>query len=159
MHLAYLNLGSNIEPEVNLPRAVELLSKTGEILKASQVWESEPVGTRGANYLNACLLFKSVHSLVQLKEQVVLPIEAQLGRIRTEDKYAPRPMDIDIILCDDTPVNERVWSLAFVVVPLADIYPEYVIASSKETVLETATRLRREVWLETRQVALMKFGA
>lgn len=159
MHLAYLNLGSNIEPEVNLPRAVELLSKTGEILKASQVWESEPVGTRGANYLNACLLFKSVHSLVQLKEQVVLPIEAQLGRIRTEDKYAPRPMDIDIILFDDTPLNERVWSLAFVVVPLADIYSGYVIAHSGETVLETATRLRRDVWLETRQVALMKFGA
>ena len=159
MHLAYLNLGSNIEPEVNLPRAVELLSKAGEILKASQVWESEPVGTRGANYLNACLLFRSVHSLVQLKEQVVLPIEAQLGRIRTEDKYAPRPMDIDIILFDDTPVNERVWSLAFVVVPLADIYPGYVIARSGETVLETATRLRREVWLETRQVVLMKFGA
>lgn len=159
MHLAYLNLGSNIEPEVNLPRAVGLLSKAGEILKASQVWESEPVGTRGANYLNACLLFRSVHSLAQIKEKVVLPIEAQLGRIRTEDKFAPRPMDIDIILFDDTPLNERVWSLAFVVVPLADIYPGYVIARNGETVHATATRLRREVWLETRQVALMKFGA
>jgi 2-amino-4-hydroxy-6-hydroxymethyldihydropteridine diphosphokinase len=150
-HLAYLNLGSNIQPEMNLPKAVALLSKHGKIAQISQVWESEPVGTRGANYLNACVLFKAKYSLMELKDRVTLPIEAQLGRQRTADKFAPRPMDIDIILFDDEPVNNKVWDLAFVVVPLAEIYPEYQVAVKGESVLEMATRLRREVWLETRQ--------
>lgn len=150
-HLAYLNLGSNIQPEINLVKAMDLLSECGEITQHSQVWESEPVGTIGNNYLNICIQFKTSRDAMALKEQVIHPIEAQLGRERGPDKFAPRSMDIDIILFDDQPINNACWKLAFVVVPLADIYPNYSIPVTGETVLETATRLRREVWLETRQ--------
>ena len=154
IHLAYLNLGSNIQPESNLPKAVELLSAFGEILQISQVWESKPVGTTGNHYLNACLKFKTALGQSELKKNVTRPIEDQLGRERGEDKFAPRSMDIDVILFDDEPVNDDVWELAFVVMPLADIYPEYRETKSGESVLEIATRLRREVWLETRQGVL-----
>jgi len=153
-HLAYLNLGSNIQPEMNLPKAVELLSTHGEILQFSQVWESEPVGTTGNNYLNVCVKFKTQHDRFTLKENVLRPIENQLGRERGPNKFAPRSMDIDIILFDDESINDAVWDLAFVVVPLADIYPAYRIANKHETVFEIATRLRREVWLETRRGVL-----
>ena len=151
LHLAYLNLGSNIQPESNLPRALELLSAFGEIVQISQVWESEPVGTTGANYLNVCVKFKTSMARSDMKEKIVRPIEDQLGRQRGEDKFAPRSMDIDIILFDDEPINNDVWELAFVVVPLADLYPEYRKTKSRETVLEIATRLRQNVWLEMRQ--------
>ena len=153
-HLAYLNLGSNIQPETNLLKAVELLSAFGEIIRSSQVWESEPVGTTGSNYLNVCIEFKTQLDALGLKEQVIHPIEKQLGRERGPDKFAPRPMDIDIILFDDNPIQDKVWDLAFVVVPLADLYPGYRKTKSGESVLEIATRLRREVWLETRQLRL-----
>ena len=150
-HLAYLNLGSNIQPETNLLRAVELLSTFGEIIRSSQVWESEPVGTTGSNYLNICIEFKTQLDALALKEQAIQPIENQLGRERGPDKFIPRPMDIDIILFDNNPIQDKVWDLAFVVVPLADLYPEYRKTKTGESVLEIATRLRREVWLETRR--------
>ena len=150
-HLAYLNLGSNNQPETNLPKAVELLVKYGEILKVSSVWETEPVGTEGANYLNVCVLFKSTFSRAQLKDQVTRVIEMQLGRKRSADKYAPRSMDIDIVLFDDTPSTPNVWGLAYVVVPLAEIYPHYRIPETGKTVNETAARLRQEVWMEARR--------
>ena len=151
MHLAYLNLGSNIQPETNLPRAVGLLSKHGEVLKISNVWESEPVGTKGPNYLNACLLFKATHSQNELKEQIIHPIEKQLGRKRSPDKFAPRPMDIDIVLFDDHPTSDSLWTLAYVVVPLAEIYPNYQVPHLGKTALEIATYLRQEVWLKMRR--------
>ena len=150
-HLAYLNLGSNIQPETNLPKAVDLLSQYGEILKVSKVWESEPVGTEGSNYLNVCVLFKSTHSQKDLKENIVHPIEYQLGRRRSSDKFAPRPMDIDIVLFDNIPTSDSFWGLAYVVIPLADIYSDFQNPLTGETLSETATRLRREVWLEARQ--------
>ena len=150
-HLAYLNLGSNIQPETNLLKAVELLSAFGEVIQHSQVWESEPVGTTGSNYLNMCIQFKTRLDAIALKEQVIRPIENQLGRERGPDKFTPRSMDIDIILFDDKSLNDNVWNLAFVVVPLADLYPEYRKTKTGESVLEIATRLRREVWLETRR--------
>src|SRR5215208_650628 len=63
-HQAYLSLGSNIHPETNLVRAIELLQNYGRIEKISNVWESESVGAEGPNYLNACvLLFTSFAQL------------------------------------------------------------------------------------------------
>lgn len=150
-HLAYLNLGSNIQPAVNLPQAVKLLSQYGEIQKVSNIWESEAVGTEGPNYLNVCLAFNSPFSQKDLKEAVIQSIETQLGRVRTADKFSARSMDIDIVLFDDQLISESGWELAYVMVPLAELYPEYRNPLTGETTLEKAARLRREVWLEARQ--------
>ena len=153
-HLAYLNLGSNIQPEANLPKALEYLSKYGEVQKVSSVWESEAVGAISPNYLNVCAKFRSNYSQIALKEHVLQPIEAQLGRQRSKEKFAARTIDIDIVIFDDGFIHEDSWKLAYVIVPLAEIYPTYRNAETGETVAEIATRLRREVWLETRRGVL-----
>ena len=155
LHLAYLSLGSNIGPEVNLPKAVKLLSQHGEIEKISSVWEIKPVGGGvGGNYLNACLSYKTPLSRDELKTEIIHPIESSLGRIRTQDKYAPRTIDIDIILFDDEIVGGRWLAQVFVVVPLAEIYPDFQNPNANESIAEIATRLRREVWTETRRGVL-----
>lgn len=151
LHLAYLSLGSNIEPEVNLPKAVKLLSQHGEIEKNSSAWETEPVGGEGGNYLNACLSYKTTLSRDELKTTILHPIESSLGRKRTQDKNAPRTIDIDIILFDDEIIGGRWLAQVFVVVPLAEIYPHFQNPHMHESIAETATRLRHEFWTETRQ--------
>ena len=157
-HLAYLNLGSNIEPETNLVKAIKLLGKSGEVPKVSSAWESRSVGMAGPNYLNACLSFVSPLMPVELKEQIIRPIEAQLGRKRSENKFAPRTIDIDIVLFDDLPYNDKFWNYAFVIVPLAEIYPEYKNPITQENITETATRLRQNVWMETRPEVFSQLG-
>lgn len=149
-HNAYLNLGSNIQPEMNIARGIDLLKKYGEIQKISTVWESESVGGPGPNYLNVCLLFLCTYTKVQLKEQVIDIIETQLGRIRTEDKYIPRTIDIDIILFDDKHTNAKDWESAFMIVPLAEIYPEYQNPFTGEIIEATAERLRKLTWIQPR---------
>jgi 2-amino-4-hydroxy-6-hydroxymethyldihydropteridine diphosphokinase len=157
-HLAYLSLGSNIRPAENLVRALHLLQKHGRIDRISSAWESKSVGADGPNYLNACISFTTPLAWAELKEQVILPIELQLGRTRTENKNAPRTMDIDIILFDDQSCDDHSWEKAFVVIPLAEIYPGYPNPHKKETIGETAARLRREIWMETRPEVLSQFG-
>jgi 2-amino-4-hydroxy-6-hydroxymethyldihydropteridine diphosphokinase len=153
-HLAYLNIGSNIEPENNLPKALNLLSEYGEVQKVSSVWESQAVGATGPNYLNVCAAFRSTFSQAALKEQVIHPIETQLGRQRSANKYASRTIDIDIVVFDDEFINNDSWKLAYVVVPLSEVYPEYRNRKTGETVSEIAARLRQSVWLETRRGVL-----
>lgn len=157
LHLAYLNLGSNIQPETHLVRAVELLHDYGKVLKVSSAWESKSVGAEGPNYLNACVLFQTEWMQVELKENVIRPIEARLGRRRSENKYAPRTIDIDIVLFDDQPYNDKFWRYAFVIVPLAEIYPEYQNPLLHENIVQTATRLRSQVWMEARPEVLSRF--
>jgi len=154
----YLNLGSNIQPEINLVKAVLLLSEHGEVRRVSNAWESRSVGAPAPNYLNACVLFPSPFDMVDLKEKIIRPIEARLGRERSENKYIPRTMDIDIILFDDQLHKDGLWKAAFVIVPLAEIYPEYQNPITRETITETATRLRQEVWMEARPEVLGQFS-
>ena len=157
-HFAYLNLGSNIQPEFHLVQAIKLLDNYGEVLKVSSAWESKSVGAEAPNYLNACVLFKCPFMPVELKENIIRPIEAQLGRKRSENKFASRTIDIDIVLFDEQPYNVDYWEFAFVIMPLAEIHPEYQNPLTQENITETATRLRQQVWMETRRDVLSRFN-
>ncbi|MDQ3006181.1 MAG: 2-amino-4-hydroxy-6-hydroxymethyldihydropteridine diphosphokinase [Chloroflexota bacterium] len=158
LHKAYLNLGSNIQPEINLVRAIQSLSECGEVREVSNAWESRAVGTPAPNYLNACVLFLSPLNKVDLKEKVIRPIETRLGRERSEDKYIPRTMDIDIVLFDDQLQKDSFWNDAFVVIPLAEIYPEYQHPLTRESLTEISTQLREKVWMEARPEVLNQFS-
>lgn len=158
MHQVYLSLGSNIQPEVNLPEAVKLLYNYGEIHKVSNAWESEAVGSDGPNFLNACILFSTPLLKDEVKARVIHPIEAKLGRKRSTDKYAPRTIDIDIVIFDGQLCDDKFWKQAFVVVPLAEIYPDYRNPITQEKISAAAGRLRQSVWMERRPTVLARFN-
>ena len=158
LHKAYLNLGSNIQPEVNLVRAVQFIQQRGDIKRISNAWESKSVGAAGPNYLNACILLLTPLGPSSLKKRVTGPIEFQLGRKKSADKFAPRTMDIDIVLFDDISYDDRSWEKAYVVIPLAEIYPTYLNPLNNETIHETAARLMRKTWMQMRPEVMLPFG-
>jgi 2-amino-4-hydroxy-6-hydroxymethyldihydropteridine diphosphokinase len=165
MHRAYLLLGSNIEPERNLPAACRLLAGQGRIERTSQVWESPPAdGSAQANYLNAAVLLKTSHSADALRRKVLPEIEVALGRVRDpRDKYAARTIDIDIALFDRDVMevagahipNPDILKRVFIAVPLAEIDPDYTHPETGRTLADIsaactgniALRLRSDVRL------------
>jgi 2-amino-4-hydroxy-6-hydroxymethyldihydropteridine diphosphokinase len=156
-HVTYLSLGSNLQPEVNLIDAIHLLRDYARIEKVSSAWESKSVGAVGPNYLNACVLLATSFEQAELKRDVLLPIEIELGRKRSENKFAPRTIDIDIVLFDNRSCDDKYWEQAFVVIPLAEIYPDYENPLTHESIIETAMRLRKEIWIEARRGVLSQF--
>lgn len=150
LHQAYLSLGSNIEAENNLPKAIDLLRKAGKIEAISSVWETKSVGFDGPNFLNACALFLTPLQSFELKEKIIRPIEAKLGRIRYTNKNAPRTIDIDFLLFDNTPLNTKFWDYAFVVVPLAELIPNFEHPVRHEKLLRVAVQLQGQVWIVSR---------
>jgi 2-amino-4-hydroxy-6-hydroxymethyldihydropteridine diphosphokinase len=147
LHYAYLSLGSNIEAEYNLPKAIEALREYGQVKEISGVWESEAVGADGPNFLNACVLFLTDLRPVELKENIIRPIEAKLGRVRFADKNAPRTIDIDIVLFDEKPLNTDFWNYAFVAVPLAELIPDFIHPSQHEKLMKIAEEFQRRIWI------------
>ena len=115
------------------------------------------MGKLAPNYLNACVLFLSALSKFDLKEKIIRPIEAKLGRVRSEDKYIPRTIDIDIILFDDQLQKDSFWNDAFVVIPLAEIYPEYQNPITRQSSTEISTLVREKVWMKARPEVLSQF--
>jgi len=141
LHLAYLGLGTNISPETNLTRALSLLRNAVQVIAVSKAWNTPAVGTEGPDFLNAAVAIHTELSPDELKSRVIRKIENQLGRVRTEDKNAPRPIDIDILIFDNKLFDHEIWTQVHLAVPLAELTPNYVHTESGETLAQAAQHL------------------
>lgn len=138
-HQVCLLLGSNIQPERNLPLAIDQLQNHLTILLISGVWETPPVGSAGPNFLNAALMAQTPLEQNTLKLQILTPLEAKMGRVRSADKNAPRPIDLDIILFDGRLLDPTLWHFAHRAVPVAEIQPD-IRSEAGETLKEAAAK-------------------
>lgn len=133
-HNIFLALGSNLgDRRANLAAALQRLRNAVEINEVSSVYETEPVGySEQPRFLNMVLRGQTTLSPEALLAYVK-SIEATLGRQRTF-RNGPRPIDIDILFYDDarheqehlTIPHPRLSERAFVLVPLAEIAPDFV---------------------------------
>ena len=131
-HQVCLLLGSNVEPENNIPKAMNLLKEKVTILRVSSVWESASVDCCYPDFLNLAVLISTPLEANQLKEQVLRPLESQMGRVRTEDKNASRPIDFDIILFDGELNDPALWQHVHRAMPVSEIFPEYRSADGQQ---------------------------
>lgn len=150
LHRVYLSLGSNIAPEANLPRAITMLGGYGQVEAVSSVWESRAVGSKGPNFLNASVLLLTQIEPAQLRDSLARRIEADLGRVRTADKNAPRPIDVDVMMVDGEPDNLDRWDAAFVLLPIAELLPDTPHPITHERLRDAAEKARRLTWIVER---------
>jgi len=150
MTRVFIALGSNINPEYNMREAVQRLSSRCRLLAVSPVYETAPVGkTDQPNFLNAAVLIETDLTAAELKAQMLQVIEQELGRVRAEDKNAPRTIDLDIALFDDQVLDlgqrhipdPDILNYPHIAVPLADLAPQRRHPETGQTLLEIAQGL------------------
>lgn len=162
VELAFVALGSNIEPEEHLVSAVEALQALGTLHSISRVYRSKPVGDRQQpDFLNAAALLEVPLSPRELRDQL-RTIEVRLGRVRTEDKYAARTIDLDLVLFGQRvdpsfPLPDpEITTQAHLAIPLAELDPEFNHPVKKEPLGQVAERLRATAELELRPEVSLK---
>lgn len=142
-HLVYLALGSNLgDRAANLRAAIERLAPGLNVLRQSHIYETEPWGYAD----QPAFLNMVVEADTSLEPDSLLTflknIEAEMGREATF-RNGPRLIDLDILFYDnlvlDTPPlvipHPRLHERAFVLVPLADLAPEFLHPVLGETIL------------------------
>lgn len=136
MNVAYIGLGSNIEPkERYLADAIQLLNKHEKISlrKQSSIYETEPVDyLEQDRFLNMVVEIETSLTSIELLKYCQ-QIELELGRDRSEMQIekGPRTIDLDILLYNEETSNleklqlphPRLHERAFVLVPLNEIAP------------------------------------
>ena len=143
-----LSFGTNLGDRVSLLKDARkrILALPGTALEAcSRIYETEPVDVEEqyleVAFLNAVIIVSTCTPPLDIS-RALHQIETDMGRVRTADKNAPRPIDIDIIYAGtlrmDTPelvLPHRRWAeRRFVVQPLADVRPDLMIANITRTV-------------------------
>ncbi len=153
MTRAVISLGSNIDPERNVPIAFARLRRQQGItvLAQSSCYRSAAVGG-GPEFLNAAALIRTDYPPAELRD-VLRAIEAGLGRVRTGERNAPRPIDLDVILYegfsgevgDSAVPDPDIATRAYLAVPAADVAPEWEYPAPGKTLKSIATPLRNEI--------------
>jgi 2-amino-4-hydroxy-6-hydroxymethyldihydropteridine diphosphokinase len=131
MARVYVAAGSNVDPQVNLERALTELARIFGTLRVSPWYRNRAVGFDGPDFINFVFGFDTtlgVHAtLARLRE-----VETLCGRPRNAPKWAPRSMDLDVLLYDDLVLEDPELKLPrpdllvrpFMLRPLADIAPD-----------------------------------
>ncbi len=130
---AYLGLGSNLgDREAHLREAV---ASREEVVAVSGAYETEPLGGPGGQdpYLNAVVALETERSPRALLAECQR-LEAAAGRVRAE-RWGPRSLDVDLLAVGDRVVDEpactiphpRIAERAFVLVPWADVDPDFTV--------------------------------
>lgn len=142
---AYVAVGSNVEPRRNVPAAVELLRGQVEVCGVSTFYRTAAIGPDGQprpgdeDFLNGVLAVRTARPARELKFDVLRTIEDRLLRVRSADKYAPRTIDLDLVLYGQAVIDEpdlripaRDVDRPFVALPLLELAPELVLPGSRQ---------------------------
>lgn len=109
-----ITLGSNIEPKENFEKALRLLQGLGIIVQRTEFIETTPLKFEDQpNFLNGAVLMLTQKSLSELKLELK-QIEAVIGRVRTENKNAPRKIDLDVTTYNDFLIDKDIDELPFI---------------------------------------------
>jgi len=100
MPQVYIALGGNIEPAARMTQAARALKARFPDVHFSACYRNPAVGFEGAEFLNAVAGFSTELSIIELL-QALHAIEEQCGRARSDPKWGPRAMDMDLLLYGD----------------------------------------------------------
>ena len=131
MNHVVVGIGSNINARANIEKALELMRDDGtvSIEKTSRLATTPPVGfTNQPDFVNGAILVQTpLHS--DALRAYLRQLEDRLGRVRTGNKYGPRTIDLDIVVCNGTVVDNDYHERSF----LADAVHELIPRDSLKT--------------------------
>lgn len=153
-----MGLGSNIEPERYLPRAVAAVKPLGASAVSGVYQNPAQGGPPQPDFLNAAVALQTDMHAGQLRE-ALREVERRLGRVRTADKHAPRTIDLDLLMLGAQVLEQaeliipdpQLLTAAHLAIPAAEVAPTAVHPQTGETLRSIAERLRPTAVLRLRQ--------
>ncbi len=139
---AYIGLGSNLGEATKYIEAAFLDINEIEhtrLLRTASLYQSAPMGPKNQpDYINSvCLIETGLKPETLLKE--LQRIENKHGRERSNERWGPRTLDLDILLYGNHEIESDTLTIPhygmagreFVLVPLFEIAPNMVMSDGK----------------------------
>ncbi|TDO01154.1 2-amino-4-hydroxy-6-hydroxymethyldihydropteridine diphosphokinase [Sunxiuqinia elliptica] len=113
MNTCIIGIGSNIDAEKNIPQAIRILTHDVHVLQTSTMLKTKPIGfTDQHDFTNGAVKIETKWSLKKLNKYLK-KVEDQLGRDRSQIKFGPRTIDLDIMVWNDEIVDQDYYTRDF----------------------------------------------
>lgn len=141
MASAYIALGSNQDPETYLPEAATLMAFLFKVTGVSSFYRNPALDRPDRpEFVNGMVRVETDFPPLTIKKELLMNLEEQLDRVRTEDKNAPRTIDLDLCLYGDMLYKEgglvlpdpELTRRPFLYIPLLDIEPDILFPGTDE---------------------------
>ncbi len=148
--------GANMDPLQNLHRGLSSLHEAITLTGISTVWRTAPLPNPdlaahqqdlGGDYLNGAAI-SSIRMEPKALKKILRDVEARCRRVRVANSYAPRPLDLDIVMMgqeavsgpDLTLPDPDLVSRPFVAIPSAELAPDLIHPVEKVRLEKLAQR-------------------
>ena len=151
MVTVYISLGSNINPQKNIFEALQRLSKYTQLIDVSTVYSTEPIGVQPQpKYYNCVVHVETAIEPRRLKYDILRVIEDNLGRKRESNKYAPRTIDLDILVYGDQVIStpdlkipdQEIMTRSFLALGLIELDPTLILRNGNIPLKKVAERFK-----------------
>jgi 2-amino-4-hydroxy-6-hydroxymethyldihydropteridine diphosphokinase len=151
MSHVYVAIGSNVDPEENISQAARELAHLFPGAQFSSWYRNRAVGFEGDDFINGVVGVETDLTLREVVERLH-SVESLCGRPRNAPRWAPRSMDLDVLLYDDVVCSEPTLTLPrpdllkrpYMLGPLAEIAPDVVHPTAGLTIRELWQRFDRD---------------
>ena len=124
MNKVVIGVGSNIKPFENIKKAKEILRNEQRLIAESKFVETEPEDFKEQpNFVNGAFYIETEFNKENLYNYLK-EIEKRLGRVRTENKNAPRTIDLDIVVFNNEIINNDFYKYGFVKNAVLELIPK-----------------------------------
>ncbi|MGD8109897.1 2-amino-4-hydroxy-6-hydroxymethyldihydropteridine diphosphokinase [Vibrio sp. TRT 21S02] len=159
MITAYIAVGSNLsDPVTQANSAIDALKTLPKstLLQASMLYSSSPMGPQDQpDYINAVVAIETELTPLELLN-CTQAIEQEQGRVRKDERWGPRTLDLDIILYGNEVMDSERLTIPhygmkereFVLYPLAEIAPSLTLPDGTELseLLKQVDRNGLRIW-------------
>jgi 2-amino-4-hydroxy-6-hydroxymethyldihydropteridine diphosphokinase len=137
----FVSVGSNIKPNKNIVMALDKLKQYVNVVAVYTFYQTKAIDKPNqADFVNGVFHIQTDIHPRKLKFDILRKIESDLGRIRSDDKYADRTIDLDITIYGDMVINERdlvipdkdIKKRPFIAIPLLELSPSLILPDTRE---------------------------
>lgn len=113
MNECIIGIGSNINAQANIAKVLNLLESHLVVMQVSTMVQTKAIGiTDQPDYTNGAVRILTEMSMEQLSS-FLKKLEDQMGRDRTQPKFGPRNIDLDILIWNNEIVDEDYYTREF----------------------------------------------
>ncbi|MGF1747348.1 2-amino-4-hydroxy-6-hydroxymethyldihydropteridine diphosphokinase [Vibrio cionasavignyae] len=159
MITCYIAVGSNLsDPVAQALDAMEALKSLpkSSVIQCSSLYSSTPMGPANQpDYINAVVKIQTELTPLELLD-CTQAIELEQGRVRKDERWGPRTLDLDLILYGNEVIDSERLTIPhygmkereFVLYPLAEITPNLQLPDGTEltSLLKQVDRNGLSVW-------------